>query len=1090
MVDPPRAPGPTGETTCPSCGRPAPLENAFCGACGTQLTGLVPTGTGWSSGDLLRGERRQATVALSDLCGYTAMTESCDPEVVALIMRSIKTEAVRIVEAHGGIVNQFVGDQIVALFGIPTARGDDARRATAAALEVHAFVRQLAPQVEAGIGEALRMHTGIQSGLVVADLRDRLSGVYGLTGDTINTAARLLALADPDQILVGDGTLVQTDQYFETTSAGIHTVKGKAHGIGAHVVIGPRAGVGGFEAARARGLTPWTGRARELELLNDSLAGALTGAGLVVAVEGEAGAGKSRLCHEFLTALDRHGGATFTGRCQSYGSVIPYLPFIELFRSALGIREGDAAEAVVERTVSRVRDVDPALDGYIPFYLQLLSAPSPDHPSPPNVSGDDLARVIQESIVAFITAVSTGRPVVLFLDDWHWADEASQATLSALARAVAGRPILVVVARRPGRRGHWDTTPARTVVLEPLGADDTGDIVARCLDVALVDPPLVSRIHTRTHGNPFFVEEICRSLKQTGKVRRDPDGIIVADREVDDLELPETVQAVLLSRVDDLGPQLRDVLRVASVIGQDFSRQILDRLVPPEWPTEHLLLELEALGFVGRVPTGEPGEYRFKHVTTQEVSYGTLLRSERARAHEQVAIFLESLDQGDQHVEAIARHYRSAGVNDKAVEFLERAARKARRTSAIQEAKQHLYEAVQCSAALGHAESTIRTRVRLTLRWAEACIFSPSIDQIGLLEEAFRQARDLGDPVLAAQTLYWISWIYYSVGEHLQAERAIERALAGVTEDVPPGVLSLMRMQLGYCLVSQRRLEGLAVLEQSIVERQQASKVGGLRLNDSDGYGLALLGLAHADAGDFAAADELIGRGLEIVRAASFRPAESSILVTRAVVSFFRTDWPGVLDSAGEAREIAVQLRAPYHLATADILTGYARHRLGEGRDGLSAMWRGLEDLERSGAFLTKCMSQACVADALSRSGHFAEAEALATAALDREAVGDRLGDEFAHRALLRIEAQRSAAAVSERVDALRRTARARRSPRQSSIAELAAADTAWRLGRHDDALTDAMAARDQLEELAMPGDLEEARALLAEVGRSSPREA
>ena len=1027
-------------------------------------------------------------MALSDLCGYTAMTEVCDPEEVASVMNTIKTEAVRIVESHGGIVNQFVGDQIVALFGIPTARENDAQRATAAALEIHDFVRVLAPRVRPDIGDSIRMHTGIQSGLVVAELRDRLNGVYGLTGDTINTAARLLALAGPDQIIIGDGTMTQAGHYFETRAAGAQKLKGKAQEIGTYLVVGRRDDITRFDAARARGLTPWTGRADELASLNDALDRALAGQGRMITVEGEAGAGKTRLCHEFLGLIERNRVATYTGRCQSHGSVVPYLPFVDAVRSALGVRDAESAASVVDRTVRAINEIDKKLVEYLPLYLHLLSAPSPDHPVGTGVSADDLSRLIQESIVGLMRSLSAMKPVVLFLDDWHWSDEASQATLSSLVEFVPRHPIVVLVARRPGPRSHWDAGPSQTIVLQPFGPHDTGELVARCLDVALVDPPMADRIHERTHGNPFFVEEICRSLAQTGRVRRDPDGIVVADRGVDHLELPETVQAVLLSRVDHLEAQLRDLLRVASVVGQDFSLQVLDRLVPSDWPTERLLGDLEALGFVDRVPAGEVGEYRFRHITTQEVTYGTLLRSERARAHQRIATLLEDLDQGDLHVEAIARHYRMAGMHAKALEFLDRAARKARRTSAVQEAKQHLFEAVQCSALLGNDGETARTRIRLTLRWAEACIFSPSIEQIGLLEEAYAQSEALGDRVLALRTLYWISWIYYSVGEHLLAQHAIVRAIQGETEEVPTGLGGLMRMHLGYCLVSQRRAGAGRVLRQGIALRQAAAELSGQPPNDTDGYGLALLGLAHADRGDFATADSLVDRGLGIVRAAARRPAESSILITRSVVELFRGNWQGVVVSAREARDIAVQLRAPYHLATADILSGYGRFRLGEEAEGLSAMWGGLEDLERSGAFLTKCMSQACVADALSRSGRFAEAEALATAALDRALVGDALGDEFAQRALLRIDATRSETAVSTRLETLRRNATRRRSRRQLAIAELAEADAAWRAGRHDDAASSASAARDRLEGLAMPGDLEEAVGLLSALRDPSPR--
>jgi hypothetical protein len=297
-----------------------------------------------------------------------------------------------------------------------------------------------------------------------------------------------------------------------------------------------------------------------------------------------------------------------------------------------------------------------------------------------------------------------------------------------------------------------------------------------------------------------------------------------------------------------------------------------------------------------------------------------------------------------------------------------------------------------------------------------------------------------------------------------------------------------MRMHLGYCLVSQRKPDALVILEDGIERRQRAARIFEHRLNDSDGYGFALLGLARADLGDFAGADELISRGLEIVRAVGRRPAESSILITRSVAELFRSNWDGVLAAAAQARDIAVHLRAPYHLAFSDVLSGYAQYRLGELTGGIDSMWRGLEDLERSGAFLSKALSQACIADALSRSGRLAEAEVLARSALERSEVGDLLGDEYAHRALLRVDTQRSRIAAERRVRMLRANAEIRQSRRQSAISELAEAEAAWLLGRPEEAAALASIALDHLEVLAMPGEMEEARALLAAHGRTGER--
>jgi class 3 adenylate cyclase len=388
---------------------------------------------------LPEGERRRATILFSDLSGYTDMNERLDPEEVEKIMSRIKKEAVRIVETHRGIVNQFVGDEVLALFGIPVAHEDDPLRAVKAAIELHEMVRQMSSKVEDRLGKPLTMHTGINTGLIVTNPSDKRDGLYGITGDTINIGARLKSQAESDDIIVSPETQRLIAPYFETNALDAIRMKGKTKAMIPYRVIGESKVHSRFEAAEQKGFKTYTGRDQELTTLHGCIEKAIRGEGQFVTVVGEAGVGKSRLQYEFQHSLDSEKVTVLQGRCQSYGSDTPYLPFLDALRRGLYLREEDSPAELLDKAVTNIKAIDPSLEQYIPLYLHLLSIRS-DYQLPANLQGNELRRAMEEALAVMNTLITQHQPMVLILEDWHWSDESSQAALNHLIGVIAPVP--------------------------------------------------------------------------------------------------------------------------------------------------------------------------------------------------------------------------------------------------------------------------------------------------------------------------------------------------------------------------------------------------------------------------------------------------------------------------------------------------------------------------------------------------------------------------------------------------------------------------------------------------------------------------
>ncbi len=584
------------------------------------------------------GERRHATVVFSDLSGYTALNEAFDPEEVEAIMARIKTDASAVIERHGGRVNQFVGDEVMALFGIPVARRDDPRRAIGAALELHRVVDGIAAGLSLRLGRVLSMHTGIQTGLVITRRSDSRSGDYTLTGDTVNTAARLRGLAGPGEVVVGPQTWQQVSDFFEAQAGVPVEVKGKERPLVPYRILNER-------SVPKAGSRPLVGRTEEMQQFV-----ALTEAclrrqrGRVIFVRGDPGLGKSRLVAEFLLLAREQGLACHDTALLDFGARTGRDAIRRLTQSLLGL-PGDADEASRAAAVAEVMAAGGA--DYAAFLYDLLDVAAPADVRS-LLSAMDVAvrqKSTLEALCQLARPVAGGAPVLLLVEDIHWADSWTLKQLGALAALTTQHALLLMMSSRYAGDpsvGEWRAAlhglPATSIDLGPLLPEDALRLAA---GAASISQTLLRSCVERAEGNPLFLEQLLLNAGDEGAT-----------------SLPGSIQALIQARMDRLSPTDKSALQAAAVWGQRVPLQAIRHLIADPAFDSRVLVEQFLLR-----PDGD--ELVFSHALFRDGAYGSLLHARRRQLHLMAAEWVEPSD-----VALAAEHFERAEDGRAAMAYL------------------------------------------------------------------------------------------------------------------------------------------------------------------------------------------------------------------------------------------------------------------------------------------------------------------------------------------------------------------------------------------------------------------------------------
>lgn len=712
-------------------------------------------------------ERKLVTVMFADISGFTALSEKMDPETVHDLMNGCFAKLVPIIAKYEGTVDKFIGDEIMALFGAPTTHENDPERAVASALEMMSAIGEF--NRERGLD--LGMHFGINTGLVIAGSvgsTERLD--YSVMGDAVNLASRLEDLSERGEILVGPDTYRLTKRLFTFEALPKIRVKGKSEQVQVYRVTG-------FKGAAARTDTPagakirarLIGRDNEFAAIAQHVEQLLDGRGHVMAVVGEAGLGKTRLLAEVRDHVLRGNTSEsvqwLEGRTISYGDAISHRPFQDILWQFAGITSAcDAGEAWrrLAAAVGQVMGEDG--DEALPYLAALISLEVPQTYARRTqfLDAEALRRQIYRASRRFFEACARKRPLVLVFEDLHWVDGSSAALIEHLMPLVKQQAMLLLWVTRPDPGTHAaqlrDLAQQdygelyREVSLNPLTRRDSGRLAAELLEVQHFGPEIGETILRKAEGNPFFLEEIVRSLVDTGKVTRDPATGAWRIPTLDDVAIPDTVQGVIMARVDRLDKDLRQVLRTASVIGRSFFYQVLRSIREADVKLDAHIASLQQHDFI-KEKTGHPDlEYMFKHAIAQQATYETILLKKRRELHLQVAQTVEALfaDRLDEICGLLAGHYSRAEVWDKAQHYLLMAGDQAGKIAADSEALAHYQQALEAyEKAFGDQWDPLE-RASLHRKIGEA-LFRRGQNTQAL--EYFQEAlQDLGKPLPATQT--------------------------------------------------------------------------------------------------------------------------------------------------------------------------------------------------------------------------------------------------------------------------------------------------------------------------------------------------
>lgn len=1079
---------------CSRCGQAVPEDFKFCGACGHRLAAVAgaarsaapeesiagvgpagnleaaeprpspspgsppaapvasPPASPAETGGSTEGERKQVTSLLCQLdCGPA---ESLDAEALHALMSRFLPLAEREVERYGGTIHQTLHQGVLALFGVSRAYEDQASRAVLAALAIRGKLADGGGAIEGPGGARCGVRTALGTGLMV------IGGVGDMViGDTTRRVEVLGSRAAPGEILVGERLEALIRHRFE-----LQPVESQgSEPAAAFRVLGAGSRRDSQSPLLGRRLSPYIGRTRELATLEELRDLAERGEGQVVGVVGEAGSGKSRLLHEFGRAVADRPQSYLRGRCLSYGSGVPYLPFVDMIRRASNLRDSNTPEEMVSKLRASLEAVGQPTADSLPFFQRLLGIP--------DESGalDELgARAIQARTFAamrrMVLDASRQALVVMEIEDLQWIDSTSESFLASLVETVGATRVLLLLTYRSGYQPSWlERSYCSQIALQRLSVEESRALASAILGDQVPPRQWSERVLDKAQGNPFFLEELAYSLG--------------AEENGSEAPVPDTIQGVLMARIDRLPSAHKNLLRTAAVLGREFSLELLAKVWRQSEELSPLVEDLQRWELLYRAPYEDRTTFFFRQNLIQEMAYQSLLSEGRRELHELAAGAIETLyrDHLQDAYGSLAHHYAASGQPEKTVHYLGLLAGRAAGDYAHAEAARALREALEHAARLPE-EIRDRRRIELLLELAESLLpLAQFPETLALWNENAELPARVGDPVLSARFSFWLAHTHTYLGNQAEARENAERALAEARacgDETTEGKACYVLAREGFW--AGRFAEGVRYSQRAIVLLER----GGESWWQGQAHWVA--GFNRYAVGEIEEGIDALERAQRIGEA-----LDDYRLDTSWSQGYFYAalgEWEAGIEKCRQSVESS---QDPLNTAVATGFLGYAYLRKGDRSLAISTLRDAARQLRDTGMSQILGWFRVFLAQAYLADGQLAEAEEQVAMGLETcRSVNFRLGTGLALRAEGEIALERGSL---DRADASLRAAsetfESLQAPFESARTHLVRARLAREAGEPQTVAAELAAARRIFTDLGLAGSLQEVEDLGAEWG-------
>jgi class 3 adenylate cyclase/predicted ATPase len=904
-------------------------------------------------------ERRQLTVLFCDLVDSTPLTSQLDPEDYRTVVRAYQETAAAVVQRYDGHIAQYLGDGLLVYFGYPQAHEDDAQRAVRTGLELLAAMRTLNSRLVQDQGVRLAVRIGIHTGLVVVGAMGSGGRHEHLAlGETPNVAARLQGLAAPDTVVLSDTTSRLVQGYFVCQDRGVQTLKGIATPVRISQVVGESTAQSRLDVAAVSGLTPLVGRETEVTLLRERWTQARSGLGQVVLLSGEAGIGKSRLVRALTERVVAEGVPRLTLHCSPYHTNSAFYPVIDHLHRLLHWHRDGSPEARLTTLEQAVQAVRLPLQEVVPLLAALLAVPLPERYPPLTLSPQRQKQQTQEALVAWLLAETAQHPILAVWEDLHWADPSTLELLGLLLDQVPTARLLLVLTARPEFRPPWALRAHLTqLTLTRLVRPQVEEMVLRVTGGKPLPAEVVQHIVVKTDGIPLFVEELVKTVLESGLVREDADRYLLTGS-LPPLAIPASLQDALMARLDRLAA-VKEVAQLGAVLGREFSYALLRAVALLEEPILQQslaqLVEAELLYQRGHPPQAT---YLFKHALVQDAAYQSLLRSTRQQYHQRIAQVLEAQFPQviEMQPELLAHHYTEAGLAEQAIPYWQRAGQQASDRSANVEAVSHLTTGIELLKTL--PETAAHTQHALTLYTAlGAALLMAKGHAAPEVEDAYTRARALcqqvGETPELVPVLFGL-WRSYIGRSQLHTAREIGDTLLRLAHRAHnPACAVIAHHTLGWTSFCLGELPAARQHAEAGIGRYTPDQHHARVFRMGQDPGVACRATAALTCWLLGYPEQARGRLHEALALAHALSHPFSVAWARCMAAWvlqFGRDVPAVLEQAEAAVVIATAQGFPLWAAQGTVLQGWALAMQGQGEAGMTPLHAGITAYRATGS--------------------------------------------------------------------------------------------------------------------------------------------